>query len=72
MRALKSVMKFQYETFTRHSALCLFIQYNTHYESGIIMTTEDIETRKQQQQKHRMPAFKGFLHNIEEDSSQNN
>lgn len=56
MRALKSVMKFQYETFMRHSALCLFIQYNTHYESGIIMTTEDRDKNNNNKNTECLPS----------------
>ena len=67
MRALKSGMKYQYETYMRHSALCLFIQYNTNYESGIIMTTEDRDNNNNKQNA----CLQGF-HNIEEDSRQNN
>jgi len=68
MRALKSVMKFQCETYMRHSALWLFIQYNTHYESGIIMTTED---KTKTTTKAQNACLQGF-HKIEEDSNQSN
>ena len=56
MRTLKSVMKFQYKTFMRHSALCLFIQYNTHYESGIIMTTEDRDKNNNNKNTECLPS----------------